>query len=139
MWTRQSEGFSRCLHPQMISFDSYNLLVKRTLKVADSNFLCREELRDYLSERDTNCVVLTDFIAIEMYKNEPNYTARLSLEIISNFPKQAVILKNTEQICRLSGRSAGPTRRMLCPVQNEAFPEWCEGRRMPTLKGHMEF
>jgi hypothetical protein len=36
----------------MISFDSYNLLVKRTLKVADSNFLCREELRDYLSERD---------------------------------------------------------------------------------------
>jgi hypothetical protein len=31
-----------------------------------------------------------------MYKNEPNYTARLSLEIISNFPKQAVILKNMQ-------------------------------------------
>ena len=103
--------------------------------IVDSNYLQNDRLREYLSESETNFVVLTDYAAMEAYKDNTLKSIFRSMEILSDFPAQVIVLKGTQKVCRLSGRSAGLTRRMICADQTHGFSEFCD-RLKRAKAGH---
>ena len=95
-------------------------------KVVDTNFLRRNELHAFLSKSPRNHVVLTDYAAMESYKGNTFETIRRSMEILSEFPHQVLVLKSTGLVCGLSGRGSGLQRRMIDNKETERFPTWCK-------------
>ena len=81
-------------------------------KVVDSNFLRSDQLHKYLSKTTNNCVVLTDYAAMEAYKGDTLASIYRSMEILSQFPKQVIVLKGTQAVCGLRGRRAGVTKEV---------------------------
>lgn len=63
-------------------------------KVVDSNFLQDQCLRKYLMASESNIAILTDYIALEMHKENTLKSLSRSMDILSDFPKQVVILKD---------------------------------------------
>lgn len=94
-------------------------------KIVDSNYLRDQKLRDYLSKSQSNYVVLTDYAAMEAYKGDTLRTIYESMAILSEFPDQVIVLKGTEKIRNLNGRTAGLTRRMIDPAGNKGFKKFC--------------
>jgi hypothetical protein len=95
-------------------------------KIVDRNYLQSPELRAYLAETRRNRVVLTDYAAMEAFKDEAFQNIVTATEVIREFPKQVVVLKSTNVISTLKGRRCGFTRRMVDRDQTRGFPEWCE-------------
>lgn len=98
-------------------------------KVVDSNFLQRDQLRDYLAASPTHKAVLTDYVAMEAHKGDTLNSIYKSMEILCGFPRQVVILKTTGVVCGLSGRPAGLQRRLIDLDQTRQFPEYCHRLR----------
>jgi histidinol-phosphate/aromatic aminotransferase/cobyric acid decarboxylase-like protein len=71
--------------------------------VVDSNFMQREELRSYLAASTENYAVLTDYAAMEAYKDDILALIFHSMEIVADYPKQVIILKATSIVCGLTG------------------------------------
>jgi hypothetical protein len=94
-------------------------------KVVDSNFLQSEKLRDYLSKSPRNFAVLTDYASMEAYKGNTLVSICRSMQILADFPRQVIILKGTQTVCGLKGRSSGLQRRMIDETQTRGFGEWC--------------
>jgi hypothetical protein len=94
-------------------------------KVVDSNALQSDELRAYLSANSKNAAVLCEFSGIEMHKGNALKNAVLSMEILSAYPTQAIVLKNTGQLCGLRTRESGLRRRMIDENSTKGFPEFC--------------
>ncbi len=65
-------------------------------KVVDSNFLQSDRLREYLSKSTKNYVVLTDYVAMEAYKDHTLASIYRSMQILADFPKQVIVLKTTK-------------------------------------------
>jgi hypothetical protein len=76
-------------------------------KIVDSNFLQTDRLRSYLAKSKRNYAVLNDYASMEAYKGDTLVSIYKSMEILSEFPKQVLILKDTQTICGLSGKSSG--------------------------------
>lgn len=95
-------------------------------KVVDRNFLQSPELRKYLSSSRKNCAVITDYAAMEAFKGDTLANISSATEILSEFPKQVVVLKSTSSICHLKGRRCGFTRRMIHKDKTKGFAAWCE-------------
>jgi hypothetical protein len=108
-------------------------------KVVDSNYLRSPKLLAYLRERTTNYVVLTDYAAMEAFKRNPLNTLRHSMEILSDYPRQVIVLKSTTAICGLHGRQAGLRRRMVNEGQTREFAAWCKALKRLEPTGHSEF
>lgn len=98
-------------------------------KVVDSNYLQDQRLRDYLAKSEKHIVVVTDYLAMEAYKDNTFETIYRSMEILSVFPKQVIILKGTRSACGQSGRTAGLTRRLIDQSQTSNFPIFCRQLR----------
>jgi hypothetical protein len=94
-------------------------------KVVDSNFLQREQLRQFLAASPRNKAVLTDYVAFEAHKGDTLQSIYKSMEILCEFPRQIVILKGTGVARGLSGRAAGLQRRLVDQAQTHHFPEYC--------------
>ena len=94
-------------------------------KVADSNYLQIPELRAYLAKSPSNLVVLTDIIAIEACKTNAAAVLPLSMKVLSEFPRQVLILKESAKILGISGRPAGLTKRMIDFRQTGSFAAFC--------------
>jgi hypothetical protein len=94
-------------------------------KVVDSNFLQNEELRAYLARSDGNQVVLTDYAAMEAYKGDTLVSIFKSMAIVSDYPRQVIVLKGTKTIGGLSGRSTGLQRRLIDEKQTQQFRNYC--------------
>ena len=94
--------------------------------VIDSNMLRSEELRRYLSRSSNNYAVLTDYASMEAYKGDTLVSIYKSMSVVADFPKQVIILKGTQAICGLSGRSAGLQRRMIDELQTSDFHTYCK-------------
>jgi len=62
-------------------------------KVIDSNFMQKEKLRSYLAASTENYAVLTDYAATEAYKGDTLASIFHSMEIVADYPKQAIVLK----------------------------------------------
>jgi hypothetical protein len=93
--------------------------------VVDSNFLQDDGLRAYLSKSPVNMAVLTDYAAMEAHKADTLEMLYRSMAIVSEFPKQVIVLKGTQAVCALSGRASGLQRRMIDQEQTRGFAEYC--------------
>lgn len=94
-------------------------------KVIDSNILQSKMLRDYLS-KPQNSVVLTDYLAMEAYKENDGHAIHERMAILATRPRQVVVLKSTLAICGLRGRAAGLQRRMIDLGQTRDFTGYCD-------------
>lgn len=98
----------------------------RTRKVIDSNQLQEESLRSYLSASIDNYAVLTDYLALETYKGDTLTWIYGTMEILSQYPKQVLILRSTRDICRLPGRAAVSQDPLIDEMQTRGFSEYCQ-------------
>lgn len=95
-------------------------------KIVDSNFMRATSLRSYLTASRHNYAVITDYASMEAYKGETLISIFHSMEILSEFPRQVIILKGTQAICGLSGRGSGLQRRMIDEHQTRGFLSYCK-------------
>jgi hypothetical protein len=89
-------------------------------------------LREYLRKSPKNLAVLTDYSAMEAYKTNSLDELRRSYAILSEFPKQVLILKDTQTLCGLSARGAGLQRRLIDEDQTRGFGDFCKALREGT-------
>jgi len=93
--------------------------------VVDSNFLQCEALRAYLSKSLRHYVVMTDYAFMEAYKAATLDMLYRSMEILSQYPKQVIVLKGTQTVRLLSGRPSHLQRRLVDVNGTRAFSEFC--------------
>jgi len=98
-------------------------------KVIDSNFLQTEELRSYLAASSNNYAVLTEYTAMEAYKGDTLISIQKSMNIVSDYPEQILILKSTRAICSLRGKSRGLQNRLIDQVQTREFSKFVKTLR----------
>jgi hypothetical protein len=88
--------------------------------VVDSNYLQSDELSYFLRKSNKNIVVLTDFVAMEAYKSN----IYKSMELLSQFAYQVIVLKGSTKIGSLCGRPKGLQRRLIDELQTKEFSEY---------------
>ena len=64
--------------------------------VVDTNYLARPELRDWLAASGLHHVVLTEFASIESYKGDTLNTLLPNMVVLTQFPRQVIVLKGAE-------------------------------------------
>ena len=89
--------------------------------VVDSNRLQSDELRSFLQESSTNIAVITDFAAMEAYKGDTLSSIYKSMQVLSYYPKQVLILKGSAKVFRMTGRLKGLQRRLVDEAQTKGF------------------
>lgn len=87
-------------------------------KVVDSNYLQDKELHKYLSN-PKNEIVLCDQVSCEAIGSD----MCKSLETISKYPAQVLILKRTQNLLSISLKSKGLQRRLVCSSDTKNFRE----------------
>lgn len=96
-------------------------------KVVDANFLRDSALSAYIEGDPRNQVVFTDYACMECYKGNAIENIRRSLNIVSKYPDQVIVLKGTRDIIRLQS-SGYPSLDDLVDYQQSAeFREFCHG------------
>jgi hypothetical protein len=81
-------------------------------------------LHSYLSKG--NHVVLTDFACMESYKGNSLISLRRSLEIVSHYPSQVIVLKNTQAVIPLTYKPLNRIRTTIIDAeQTGGFSEFC--------------
>ncbi len=93
-------------------------------KVVDANCLSDPLLADFLKNK-SNFVVLVDSLAIETYRRKKERIYE-SWKILSNHTDQVMVLKGTIDLCGLSGREKGLTKRMVSLDQTKKFKLFCK-------------
>lgn len=99
---------------------------RRTEKVVDSNCLQSDTLKAYLSSSANNYAVLTDYAAMEAYKDDTLKSIYRSMEILAAYRKQVIVLKGTKDACGLSGRAAASCDSLIDETQTREFSEYCQ-------------
>lgn len=89
--------------------------------VIDSNKLQSETLRSYLAKSVSNFAVLTDYAAMEAYKDDTLTSISKSMAILCDYPAQVIVLKNTRIVSGLKGCPAGLQRRLIDAGQTKGF------------------
>lgn len=93
-------------------------------KIADTNYIQNERLvSEYLSHSPTNQIVLTDYMAVELFNSGNVETLHRATRILVDYPKQVLVLKDIGKVCRLSGRSSGLQRRLVDEEQTRYLPK----------------
>jgi hypothetical protein len=90
--------------------------------VVDSNFLRSADLREFLAESIENVVVLPDYVVMEAYKSESLDTLFRSMEIVSDFPNQMVVLKGTQELSGLTAAINAPLYQLVDQEQTHGLP-----------------
>lgn len=98
--------------------------------VIDSNKLQSDDLRSYLAQSAANEAVLTDFAAMEAYKGNTLASIFRSMEVLSDYPAQVVVLKGSEAVTRMRGRGAGLQRRLVDEEQTAQFHVYVRGLKL---------
>ena len=94
-------------------------------KIVDSNFLQSEQLRGYLSASPDNFAVLTDYAAMEAYKDNTLISIYRSMAILAEYPRQVIVLHGTQHACSLAGDGRAYWRRMIDDDQTQGFANYC--------------
>lgn len=111
-------------------------------KVIDSNFLQCDALRVYLSDSSDNYAVLTEYAAMEAYKQDTLASIFARMEILVQFPRQVIVLKATQEVCELTGRAAASRTPLIDDLSTSGFPDFCQAllaakRGDPFLQGQL--
>lgn len=96
-------------------------------KVVDTNYMKSPELREYLSD-PANSAVIPDFAIMETLRGRDPGSILQQVEILSEHPKQVLLLKTTHAICGLRPRRRGRglQKRLIDKKQSAAFKPFCE-------------
>lgn len=94
--------------------------------IADNSAYSSGDVEKFLKASKRNVVVLTDYAAIEAYKSHGLSAVYEQAELLSRFPQQILVLKDTRKICGLRGRNAGLIRRMINEAETSEYPEFCK-------------
>lgn len=98
-------------------------------KIIDANYFQALGLRKYLSSSKENFVVLNDYAFMEAYKGNAIKSISKSIKIVSNFPRQVIVLKGTRDVVQLTLSSKDP--RLLEDMdQTKGFRNFCLGVRL---------
>ena len=105
--------------------------MSRTLLV-DANFLRSPLLEDYFRVDSGNRVVFSDHVSMECYKGLGLTNLSRSLDIVSRYPSQVVVLIGTRKIVALQSTSAYATTpaALIDKKQTREFGRFCEGVRL---------
>lgn len=95
-------------------------------KVIDTNYLQTKALFDYLNESNENIAIVTEYTAIEAYKGDNTDTIYKSLEALSKFPQQVIVLKNTIDICGMNLTSTALPEVLIDYQQTINFKSFCD-------------
>lgn len=95
-------------------------------KVIDSNYLQTPELEIYLSSSVNNYVVLTDYAAMEAYKDNTLDSIFKSMRLLCRYPNQILVLKGTTAISGLRSHEKGLLKRLIDNSQSKNFPKYCK-------------
>lgn len=96
-------------------------------KIIDVNYLRDSELRKYLEEDKDNSVLFTDYACMESLKGGSLINIKKSLKIISNFPDQVLVLKNTNDILNENLYSLQQNDSLIDQNQTNEFCNFCLG------------
>jgi hypothetical protein len=99
------------------------------LQVVDSNYLQNPKLCDYLASAPSNYAILTDYAGIEAYQGNTFASIFKSMKIVSDFPTQIIVLKNTVNVCRLLGSEAVIKPKLVDTNQTSTFGAFCQALR----------
>jgi len=95
-------------------------------KVIDKNYFGDTGLRRYLSASRQNVVVLTDYSGMESYNGRDPYKNLLrSFTILSEFPRQVLVLRGTRNIISREGIVRDTYTRLIDHDQTDSFAEFC--------------
>lgn len=112
--------------------------------VIDSNQMRNPLLRSFLEKSQHNFAVITDHCAMEAYKGNSRTGIIQSMEILSEYPSQVLVLKSSITISGLRGRESGLQRRLIDEKQTAEFPQFIQelkqieniqNNQNPLLKG----
>ena len=104
-------------------------------KVIDANFFQDPALADYLRSDRRNLVVFPDYACMEAYKGNAIKNISKSIEIVSGFPDQVIVLKGTRDIVKLSLSPDG-FQKFEDPIQTGEFRKFCLGVRRAAHGNH---
>lgn len=108
--------------------------------VIDSNRLQSPELQEFLEASASNYAVLTDYAWMEAYKGKSVISIQKSMAILTNFPKQVILLRGTKDISALDPSAPGLSLRMQWPRKEGDFTNTVVGlkkaaeQHFPTLR-----
>jgi len=105
-------------------------------KVVDANFLRHPGLADYLGGHRTNQVVFTDYACMECYKGNAVENIQHSLDIVSRYPEQIIVLKGTRDVIRLQAERRAIPADLVDSQQTAEFHDFCRDVRS-ALDGDM--
>lgn len=104
-------------------------------KVIDSSVLRSEALRDYLAGGSTHIAIITDHLAMELFKGDGETNVPHSLRILADFPTQVVVLRSTNKILKLKPKASGLHARLVDDEQTEGFRLYCQALFSRSLSG----
>jgi hypothetical protein len=107
-------------------------------KVVDTNFLQCDALKAYLSASTDNYAVLTEYVAQEAYKKDTLASIYARMQVLLQFPKQVIVLKGAQDVCRLNGRDAASQIPLIDEDQTRGFPEYCK-QLLAAQRGDLSF
>lgn len=95
-------------------------------KIIDANFFQDPRLAYYLESDKRNMVVFCDYACMEAYKGNAIKNISQSLEIVSKFPDQVVVLKGTRDVIKLT-LSINHAEVLEDIIQTKEFEIFCLG------------
>lgn len=95
-------------------------------KIIDANCLQSQRLEKYLAKSQDNMAVLTDYAAMESYKGSTLKSIFKSMEVLSRYPNQVIILKGTQNVCALKAINKGLQKRFIDRHQTKGFGRYCK-------------
>lgn len=93
-------------------------------KIIDANMFRNPALEDYLRANKGNIVVFNDYACMEAYKGSGIENIYRSIEIVSKYPDQVIILKGTRDVVNLT-MSPGGFYRLEDSAQTKGFKAFC--------------
>lgn len=102
-------------------------------KIVDSNCINADIVKDYLVKSRKNFVVITDYNFIEAYKGNDETSIYQAMEVLSQYPKQVILLKNTVNVCGLKPHSSNIQKRMINQEGTKKFEKFCAALKQAKL------
>jgi len=101
-------------------------------KIIDANFLRTPALEYYLKSSSEHFVVLNEYACIEAYKGNAIKSISKSMETLSLFPRQVIVLKSTRDVARLT-LSSRDVRQLEDVDDTKGFRSFCRAMHLGLL------
>jgi hypothetical protein len=95
-------------------------------KIIDANYFQDAGLKQYLGSSKEHFVVFCDYACMEAYKGNSLKSISKSIEIVSNFPNQVIVLKGTRDLVSLTLMSVNHAQ-LEDSGQTKGFRDFCFG------------